>query len=225
MPEQHGRPSDQPDQPGEVPPPPHGQYGSGYGEQPTEPSAATAPGASAPPYGQQSPSYGQQSQPGYAPPGQQGYSAPGPQQGGYQQGGYPQPGYQPGYQQGGYQQGYARPAEMSPQDQRLWGCLAHVSSIASSVVGLTFLGPLVIYLVLRERGQFVRSQAAEALNFQILVNVVFLALGVVSVVTFGLGLLLYLPVGVAALVFVIIAAVKANQGVDYRYPVNWRLVK
>ncbi|TXR57140.1 DUF4870 domain-containing protein [Quadrisphaera setariae] len=219
MPEQHGRPSDQPDQPGEVPPPQHGQYGSGYGEQPTEPGTATAPGASAPSYGQQAPPYGQQPPPpqqGYAHPGQQGYSAPGPQQG------HPQSGYQ---QQGHPQQGYALPAEISPQDQRLWACLAHVSSIVSSIIGLTFVGPLVIYLVLKDRGHFVRSQAAEALDFQILVNVVFLALGVVSVVTFGLGLLLYLPVGVAALVFVIIAAVKANQGVDYRYPVNWRLVK
>ncbi|PWJ54029.1 hypothetical protein SAMN06264364_109111 [Quadrisphaera granulorum] len=249
MSEQPGRPADQPDaQPGEMPPPAYGQYGPGYGEQPTEPSASSTPptsppsSASAPSYGQQAPSYGQQQgqyaqqpppgygqqpppQQQYAHPGQQGYSAPGPQQG------YPQPGYQQGYGQGYGQPGYQQPyqqghaVEMSPQDQRLWACLAHVSSIVSSLIGLTFVGPLVIYLVLRDRGQFIRSQSAEALNFQILVNIVALALGVVTIITFGIGGLLYLPFVIVALVFVIIAAVKANQGIDYRYPVNWRLVK
>jgi uncharacterized Tic20 family protein len=32
-------------------------------------------------------------------------------------------------------------------------------------------------------------------------------------------------IGIAALVFVIIAAVKANEGKAYRYPVSVRLVK
>jgi len=32
-------------------------------------------------------------------------------------------------------------------------------------------------------------------------------------------------VGIGSLVFIIIAAIKANQGVAYRYPVNVRLIK
>jgi uncharacterized Tic20 family protein len=47
--------------------------------------------------------------------------------------------------------------------------------------------------------------------------------------TFGLGALLTIPllmaIGITSLVFVIIAAVKANEGVRYRYPVSIRLVK
>ncbi|MGQ7296865.1 DUF4870 domain-containing protein [Quadrisphaera sp. KR29] len=219
MSEQPGRPSDQTDpQSGEVPPPQYGQYGRGYGEQ--------ASGSEQAPHQQGSGQQGYAQQPpyqqGYAqqPPYQQGYAQQPPYQQGYGQQGYGQQPYQQGYQPA-YQQG----AEMTPQDQRLWACLSHVSAIASSLIGLTFVGPLVIYLVLRERGQFVRSQSAEALNFQILVNIVALALGVVTVVTLGLGALLYVPLGLVALVFVIIAAVRANQGVDYRYPLNWRLVK
>lgn len=177
----------------------------------------------------QAPRYGQ------PPTEPQGYGqqAPGPQ-------GHPQQGYaQQGYGQRGYgQQGYAPAREMSPADQRLWACLAHVSAIAAGIVLSSFsagtvylgaIGPLVLFFVFRERGVFVRRQVVEALNFQILVTIVYTALVLLSVVTLGLGLVLTLPalvvVGIAALVFQIIAAVKANQGVDYRYPVNWRLVK
>ncbi|MBF5082468.1 DUF4870 domain-containing protein [Quadrisphaera sp. INWT6] len=193
------QPARQPDDHGDAPQAPR------YGQQPTEPQG-----------------YGQQ------PPGPQGYA-----QQGYSQQGYGQPG-----PHGHAQQGYAPAREMSPADQRLWACLAHVSAIAASIVlgslslGNVYLGavgPLVLFFVFRERGVFVRRQTVEALNFQILLTIVWTALVVLTWVTLGLGALLTVPLlfalGIAALVFEIIAAVKANQGVDYRYPVNWRLVR
>ena len=42
--------------------------------------------------------------------------------------------------------------------------MAHLSWLAGSLVGLPVLGPLVLWLVLRERGPFVRHHTAEALN-------------------------------------------------------------
>jgi len=76
---------------------------------------------------------------------------------------------------------------------------------------------------------FVDDQAKEALNFNITVGIVFLALFVLSVMTLGIGLIVAIPVwiivGIAWLVFTIIAAIKANQGERYRYPLTLRLVK
>ncbi len=132
--------------------------------------------------------------------------------------------------------------EMAPDQQRLWAWVAHISSIVTALVlstgtaGLVpfgFLGPLVIFLVLRERGIFVRRQAAEALNFQILVAVVWLVVvalgGLFTLVTFGIGAVLVIPLAVGlaitALVFQIQAAVRSSRGIDHRYPLNWRLVK
>jgi hypothetical protein len=47
--------------------------------------------------------------------------------------------------------------------------------------------------------------------------------------TLGVGALLTVPlmliIGVTALVFIIIAAMKANEGVAYRYPFALRLIK
>ncbi len=169
----------------------------------------------------------------------------------YDQSTYGQPSYdqqqpsQPRYGQPRYgQQPYDRPGqpltgtvEMAPDQQRLWGMLAHLSPFAAALLGIAtggtiFLGavgPLIIFLVLKDRGVFVRRQAAEALNFQILFTIVYLVGVVLGIVTFGIGFFVTVPLliiaGIVVAVFQIIGAVKANQGIDYRYPFNWRLVK
>ncbi|MEJ5915313.1 DUF4870 domain-containing protein [Pseudokineococcus sp. 1T1Z-3] len=161
--------------------------------------------------------------------------APGPQQG-YGQQEYGQQEYgQQGYGQQGYgQQGYGgsprggpRPEgadDLSPADQRLWATLTHLSGLVSS-----FVGPLVAYLVLRERGLFVREQTKEALNFHITVAGVFAATWLLGIVTFGI--LTFVPaiasvvLPVYALVFAVLAAVRSNGGERYRYPLTLRLVR
>jgi uncharacterized Tic20 family protein len=114
---------------------------------------------------------------------------------------------------------------------------AHLSGLATGILGslfglvlvLGFVGPLVIYLMYRDRAPFVREQALEALNFQILISVIGVVAFVVTLVTLGIGALLTVPllgvVGIAALVLIIMAAVAANRGENYRYPLNWRVVK
>ena len=76
---------------------------------------------------------------------------------------------------------------------------------------------------------FVADQAKESLNFNITVSAVFLVLLVLSLVTLGIGFIITLPimliVGIAALVLIIMAAIKANDGIAYRYPFTIRLVK
>ncbi|MCK6210165.1 DUF4870 domain-containing protein [Georgenia sp. EYE_87] len=107
---------------------------------------------------------------------------------------------------------------MSDADQRLWSTLTHLS-------GLVFLliGPLVIWLVLRERGAFVEDQTKEALNFNITLVILGVVITIISVITLGIGAILYLYY-IAAVVFMILAAVAANRGERYRYPLTIRLV-
>jgi uncharacterized Tic20 family protein len=91
-----------------------------------------------------------------------------------------------------------------------------------------FLGPLVIWLVKKDSMPFVNDQGKEALNFNITVAIIFFALFVLTLITLGLGVLIALPigaaVGIAWLVFTIIAAIRANEGVRYRYPYTLRLI-
>ncbi|GAB7191373.1 hypothetical protein NUM3379_20800 [Kineococcus sp. NUM-3379] len=120
---------------------------------------------------------------------------------------------------------------LSPPEQRTWGMVAHVLGIASWGLGLPFLGPLVVYLVYRDRGAFVRGHAAEALNAAISTLLYTVALALVlfaaGFVTFGLAFLLWwvlaLP-AVGVLVCGILGAVAASSGRAYRYPLVLRLV-
>ena len=53
---------------------------------------------------------------------------------------------------------------LRPEDEKLWATLTHLSGIF-----LSFVGALVVYLVLRDRGPFIRAHSAAALNFQLTV--------------------------------------------------------
>ena len=121
-------------------------------------------------------------------------------------------------------------------EERQWAMFAHLSALLGAVVTAgwagsigCFIGPLVIWLVKKDTMPFVDDQAKEALNFNITVAIVFFVLFLMTLLTLGIGIFLTLPlmviVGIAWLVFTIIAAVKANQGERYRYPFTLRLVK
>jgi uncharacterized Tic20 family protein len=113
---------------------------------------------------------------------------------------------------------------------------AHLSALLGGIVTAgwagsigCFIGPLVIWMMKKDTMPFVDDQAKEALNFNITIAIIFFALFMMTLLTLGIGALLTVPlmilVGVAWLVFTIIAAMKANQGERYRYPFTLRLVK
>lgn len=120
-------------------------------------------------------------------------------------------------------------------DERQWALLAHLSILLGGVLTSMFggwgyfIGPLIIWLVKKDTMPYAADQAKEALNFGILISIIFLVLTVLTVVTFGIGIFVTLPlsiiIGIAVLVLCILAAVKSNAGEPYRYPFNLRLVK
>jgi len=115
-------------------------------------------------------------------------------------------------------------------DERMWAMLGHLSAFTAFITGIgCILGPLVIWLIKRDTMAFAGEQAKEALNYNITVALAFVGLWVLTIITFGIGIFLTFPIGVllfiAWIVFTIIAAIKANEGVDYRYPFTLRLVK
>lgn len=123
-----------------------------------------------------------------------------------------------------------------PANERQWAMFAHLSALIGGIltsgwagsVGC-FIGPLIIWLAKKDTMRFVDDQAKEALNYNITVGLVFLGLFLLSVVTLGIGLIIAIPawiiIGIAWLILTIIAAIKANEGVAYRYPMTLRLIK
>ena len=108
-------------------------------------------------------------------------------------------------------------------DARQWGMFAHLSALAYFVGVPPIVGPLVIWLIKREQMPFVDDQGKEALNFQILM----LIIGVISIplACIGVGFVTGGAAVVLDLVFSIIAAMKAKDGIRYRYPLTIRFIK
>ena len=96
-------------------------------------------------------------------------------------------------------------AEVTSED-RTQGMLAHLSMIILGVVG-----PLIFWLIGKDKSAFQKDQSTEALNFSILGTII-------TIVTCGIG-------WIAMAIFAIIGGLAANKGEAYRYPFNWRLVK
>jgi len=107
---------------------------------------------------------------------------------------------------------------LSPADEKLWATLIHVGGI---VIG--FIAPLIGYLVLRDRSAFVRDNARNALNFQILITIAYVAGSILTVVL--IGVLVLLAAAVVGIVFSIMGAVAANRGEVYRYPLTVNFIK
>lgn len=85
------------------------------------------------------------------------------------------------------------------------------------------IGPLVLWLVKKDSSRFLDEVGKETVNFQITLLIASI-IGIVLCFVL-IGFLLLFAVGVYALVTIIIAAIKANDGVVYRYPVNIRFIK
>ncbi|CCH78308.1 conserved hypothetical protein [Nostocoides japonicum T1-X7] len=117
-------------------------------------------------------------------------------------------------------------APMTPADERTWATVAHVIPIAASILSAGFLGfvaSLIVYLVYRDRGPFVRRFAANALNIQIMEFIAVVVSLPLMLVLVGF-ITLPLAIIVAAILH-IIAAVRANQGEWYDPPMVPRFVK
>jgi uncharacterized protein len=111
---------------------------------------------------------------------------------------------------------------MSPQDERTWCVLAHLSVLAG-LVGLMPFGALIIWLLFKDRSQRVGFHALQALWYQVAWLIILVAGWFVTfVLSFVLVGLLFIPVmlvaSLAPFVHGCYAAYRVSQGEDYRYP-------
>jgi uncharacterized Tic20 family protein len=112
--------------------------------------------------------------------------------------------------------------DMPGPDVRQYAMLTHLSALLGFVIPFgSIIAPLVMWQA-RKTDEFIDDQGKEALNFQITVAI---AAIVCFLLTFVLiGLLLLPIVAIGALVLIVIAGLKANEGERYRYPFVWRII-
>lgn len=115
---------------------------------------------------------------------------------------------------------------VSPEQERTLGALAHGIPLVAMVLSagtLGFVASLVIYVMYKDRGPFVRAHAANSLNVQIITGIVLLLsiplmLLLIGFVTFAVAL-------VVAFVLHLMGAIKANNGEWWTPPLTPRLVR
>lgn len=120
----------------------------------------------------------------------------------------------------GPEQGAGAPS----RDERQWAMLCHLSAMLMycTVVG-GFIAPLVIWLLKRDEMPFVADQGRETLNFQITTLLALIVGGLLAIVLIG-----FVIIGAVLLfhfIVTIIATVKVSEGVLYRYPLCWRVIR
>jgi uncharacterized Tic20 family protein len=111
---------------------------------------------------------------------------------------------------------YAGPAPT--KEDKTMAMLCHLLAIFTG-----FLGPLIIWLVKKDTSPFVDDQGKEALNFWISLSILMIICSITAFLC--VPAIIALIAWIAGLIFAIQGTIKANNGIAYRYPLNFRMIK
>lgn len=140
-------------------------------------------------------------------------------------------------QQGAEQQyppATGQPAGHADTQERMWAMWCHLAGLGGLLVPLgSVLGPLAVWLTKRQEFRLVDEEGKKALNFQITAVIFYIVFVVALIASVASELLVIaIAVGIAGLAFaitwlvsVIMAAVRTNEGKDFRYPMSIRFLK
>lgn len=116
---------------------------------------------------------------------------------------------------------YSTEEHLTPSAQKTWAGVVHLLGAF-----IPLLPAVIGFILLKNRGQFVRSQTATALNFQLSMVVwliaAYLLSGILMLAVIGFFLVLLVPFAyyVLLLVFSLLAAVRSTRGEHYKYPLS-----
>ena len=118
------------------------------------------------------------------------------------------------------------PTPVPTDEERTVGVIVHAVPAAALVLSagtLGFVASLVIYLVYKDRGPFVRENAVNSLNVQIITAILLIISAVLMLVL--IGFLTYPLVLLWAFIVHVIGAMKANRGEWWKPPMTPRFVR
>ncbi|MBB4071994.1 DUF4870 domain-containing protein [Leucobacter sp. OH2974_COT-288] len=138
---------------------------------------------------------------------------------------------------------YAAPQYAQPEvtaEERTWSLASHLSILVGLLLSaglLMWIPALVIYLMKKDESWFVREHSSGSLNFAlnmlvwqliggllVVLGIIFLVL-VVPLVFLIVGGLILLASYLMSIIFPVMAAIAANNGKPYKYPLTLNLIK
>jgi uncharacterized Tic20 family protein len=112
-----------------------------------------------------------------------------------------------------------------PPEERQMAMYVHLSTLSGLVTGGigNIVGPLLIWQLKKDTMPSLEKVAKEAINFNITVLIAMVISGILAM--FCVGVITALVVGIGWIVLTVMAGLKANEGIFYKYPATIRLVK
>lgn len=106
---------------------------------------------------------------------------------------------------------------MPQNDERLLAAGIYLISFFTA-----FIGPLIIWLIKKDESAYIDYHGREYMNFFISYTVYTIVSGILVVLLVGFFMLW--AIGIMAVIFTIIGAIKAYEGKEYRMPLIFRLI-
>lgn len=127
---------------------------------------------------------------------------------------------------------YGQPGGMQPAADASDRTIAMLSHLAAPIAmllsagSLPFLGPLVVWLIYKDKSPFVRQAAAGAFNFNLTATVMSVIgwLCILTLIGAVIGIPLIILAVILSLVFSIKGAMNASSGLAYNYPMQIRVL-
>ena len=109
------------------------------------------------------------------------------------------------------------------RDENMWAMFCHLAALIGFVIPFgNIVGPLVIWVLKKDEYPLVNENGKESLNFQISMTIYIIAAVLLIILVVGIPLLIAL--GFFELIAIVIAAIKANEGITFRYPLTIRFI-
>jgi uncharacterized protein len=114
-------------------------------------------------------------------------------------------------------------------DERTYALFLHLSLLAHIVLtGFAILIPIIMWNIKKHESPFLDDHGREAINFQISLFLWTIITGIIviplALLTCGVGAIILVVPTVLGIVGMIQAAIAANRGEFYRYPMTFRFL-
>lgn len=109
-------------------------------------------------------------------------------------------------------------------EERQWALICHLSGLAGYIFPFgNLIAPIIIWSLKKDEMPMVNEHGKEVINFQISYTIWAVIAGIFIIILVGIPLLI--AIALLQVIFIIIAAIKADSGELYRYPLTIRFIK
>lgn len=110
------------------------------------------------------------------------------------------------------------------REENNWATILHLSQLLGyAVVVVGFVAPILIWMLMKDQYPALDAHGKNVVNW-ILSSLIYGVIGVASLII-GVGFIVLLALVVLGIVFPIIGAMKASQGIVWKYPLTIEFLK